>query len=127
VSSAEAAVEVGAREVEVTLCRGDDHTLGAGHASSQILSDCAATVAETKLVAADANNSAVIGARSALAVRRCGVVRHLRGGRRCSRWDRLRSWDGRLGHRGLWLSSRSRSGSRRSTRSEDTTWVDRGR
>jgi hypothetical protein len=68
VRSTEAAVDVGAGEVDVALGRGDDGTSLARHAGGKVLGDGAATVAETELLAANADNTAIVGARSALAV-----------------------------------------------------------
>ena len=97
VRSREATVEVSAREVDVTLLgRCDDSAVRARHASGKVLSDSAATVAKTELLAANANNAAVVGARSALAVGGSGVVGWLRGSRRSGSWGRglRRRWSG---------------------------------
>jgi hypothetical protein len=110
VCSTETAVDVSAGEVDVALGRSDDGTSLARHASGKVLSNSAAAVAKTELLAADADNTAVVGARSALTVGGCGGV----GGGGSSRWDRVGSWRSRrrLGCRGFWLSSRCRCGSR---------------
>jgi hypothetical protein len=125
VGSTETAVDVSAGEVDVALGWSDDGTSLARHAGSKILGNCAATVAETELLAADADNTAVVGARSALAVGGCGVAGCLRSSRR----DRLCSWRSgwrnRLGCGSLWLGSRFRRRGRWSTWSKDTTGVER--
>jgi hypothetical protein len=98
VSGTEAAVQVRAREVQVALCRGDDDAVGAGHAEGEILCDGAAAVAETELLAAHADDGAVVGARCAVAVGR-GVVAGCLGCGRwcgCGRWNGLRGGCGRL-------------------------------
>ena len=107
-----------AGEFNVTLCGRDDDAVRASHASSKVLSNSAATVAETKLVGADANNSTVVGAGSAVAINRsdrsAGVVAVLRRDRSGSR----------LGlRRRAWRSSGGASRRRRRTRSEDTARV----
>ena len=93
------ASEMGAREVDVALCSGGGHsTVGARHAGGHRLGNSAAAVANTKLVGANADNSTIVGARSAV-------------GRTLSRSASGRS--GRLSSWGLWGRGRSRS--------EDTT------
>ena len=92
---------MGAGEVDVTLDGSGSHgSVGASHASGHRLRDSAAAVADTKLVAANANNSAVVGARRAVS----GALGRgtIGGGSRLGR-GRLRlgllSWGLRLGLR----------------------------
>jgi hypothetical protein len=95
-----------AREVQMALRGRNDGAAGARHAGSKVLSDCASTVAETELLAADADHAAVVGAWSAVAVGGCGGVR---GGRllRSSTWGGLHGRSGRLRCGRGGLSSRS--------------------
>jgi hypothetical protein len=116
-------MNVSAGKVDGALGGTDDNAIGASHTGSKVLSNSAATVAETELVGADANNSTIVGARSAVAINRSdgsgGVVAIL--GR-----DRSSSGSGLgLGRRTWGSSSGSGCGSRGSTRGEDTAWVGR--
>lgn len=119
---AEAAVDVGAREVDVTLDGSNDSTVRARHASSEVLSHSAAAVAETKLLAANAYDTTIVGAGCALAVAWGAVVGNLRSSRGSGSRRLVRSGLGRLSR----LSSGCSSRSRRSTRCKDTARVDRG-
>ena len=65
---------MGAREVQVTLRRCDNDSLGAGHASSEVLGHSATAVAEPELIATNAYDSTIVGARCALTVDGRGVV-----------------------------------------------------
>jgi hypothetical protein len=87
-----ALVEV--RTGEGSLGCGDDRAVSASHAGRELLSNSAATVAKTEGVAANADDSTVVGARSAVcAGRGAGSDRRSRsdgssrgdGSRRCSR------------------------------------------
>jgi hypothetical protein len=89
-------VEVGAGEVEAALGGSDNCVVGAHHAGGKVLSNSAATVAKTELLAANADNSSIVGARSAVAVAGGGVAGYLRSSG-WSSWGRLSSGNGGLG------------------------------
>jgi hypothetical protein len=100
-------VEVSARELDAALGGGDNSAVGAHHASGKVLSNSAATVAKTELLAAHADHSSIVGARSAVAVAGSGVAGDL-GSSGGSSWCWLSSGNGGLGRRDRRLSSSGR-------------------